>query len=168
MELSIVDNFLPKDEFQLIRNKVIFDGMFPWYLQEGVAFESESSRGCIWNWYATHTVYDKGKQMSDSYDPLRQIFFDRLRVKDIIRVKFNMYPSTEIVKEHSQHIDYDWSHVAAIYCLNTCDGFTRLEDGTIVESVENRLYTFDGSKLHNSTTTTNSKARFNINFNFTR
>ena len=68
--------------------------------------------------------------------------------------------------EHGQHRDYPIPHKGAIIYLNTCDGFTRLEDGTKVESVQNRILLFDASTLHNSTNTTNAKGRFNININY--
>jgi hypothetical protein len=48
----------------------------------------------------------------------------------------------------------------------TCDGFTSLDDGTKIESIENRLLLFDSNKPHASSTCTNAKARFNMNFNY--
>jgi len=167
MDFELIDDFLPSHQFELLRNTIIFNTHFPWYLQNFVSYDKEPNLNCVWNWYATHKVYDD-EPTSQTYDAIKEIFFEKLKIKSLKRIKLNFYPSTNCLREHEKHIDYDWPHVAAIYCLNTCDGFTRLEDGTIVESVENRLYTFDGSKLHNSTTTTNSKGRFNINFNFTR
>jgi hypothetical protein len=53
-----------------------------------------------------------------------------------------------------------------VFSLNTCDGFTSLEDGTKIESIENRLLLFDSNKPHASSTCTNAKARFNMNFNY--
>ena len=41
-----------------------------------------------------------------------------------------------------------------------------MEDGTKIDSVENRLLIFDGIRFHNSSSTTNAKGRYNINFNF--
>ena len=53
-----------------------------------------------------------------------------------------------------------------IFFVNSNDGFTILDDDTMIESVENRILFFDSSKLHNSTNCTNEKVRVNINFNF--
>ena len=50
--------------------------------------------------------------------------------------------------------------------MNTCDGYTKLKDGTKIDSVANRVLLFDPSKEHCSTTTTNVPARFNININY--
>ena len=41
-----------------------------------------------------------------------------------------------------------------------------LEDGTKVESIQNRLLLFAPSKTHNSTSCTDAKVRVNINFNY--
>ena len=64
------------------------------------------------------------------------------------------------------HIDYNFSHSGAILSLNTCDGYTKLEDGTKIDSVANRILLFDPGEEHASTTTTNVSARFNINMNY--
>ena len=81
-------------------------------------------------------------------------------------MKINAYPYTEEVHEHNNHIDYSFKHNAAIFSLNTCDGYTKLKNGKKIESVENRLLKFDPSIEHCSTTTTNDLARFNININY--
>ena len=77
-----------------------------------------------------------------------------------------MYPNTQEIYEHGKHTDYDFSHKAAILYINTCDGYTKLADGTKIDSVENRMLLFDASTPHQSTTTSNTTARFNINFNY--
>ena len=86
--------------------------------------------------------------------------------RNLIRIKINAYPYTNIVKEHKDHIDSDFKHTGAVFSLNTCDGFTKFSDGTKVESVANRIVFFDASKFHHSSTTSNAKLRYNINFNF--
>ena len=64
------------------------------------------------------------------------------------------------------HIDYPFPHKGAILSLNTCNGYTKLEDGTKVDSVANRILLFDASTPHCSTTTSDTTARFNININY--
>ena len=89
-----------------------------------------------------------------------------MKIDKLLRVKANMYPSTDKIFEHAPHVDYDYSVKGAILSLNTCDGFTRLEDGTKVDSVANRMLFFDSSRPHNSSTTTNVQTRINININY--
>jgi len=101
-------------------------------------------------------------------------FFDKilpllgkLNIKSLLRVKANLYPySGETLHEHEMHTDYLFPHHAAILSINTCDGYTRLEDGTKIESIANRILHLDGSQKHCSTTTTSKFARINININY--
>ena len=50
--------------------------------------------------------------------------------------------------------------------MNTNNGYTEFEDGTKVESVENRIVYFDGSIPHNSSTCTDQKVRAVISINY--
>ena len=52
-----------------------------------------------------------------------------------------------------------------MFSINTNDGGTILS-GNKIDSIENRVVLFDGNKPHSSSTCTNQKARFNINFNY--
>ena len=101
---------------------------------------------------------------------IEKIFLDRINkhhyIKALIRIKVNFYPHSKELIEHAPHTDDTFSHMGAVFSLNTCNGFTRLSDGTIIDSVENRIVFFDASTSHNSTTTTTDIGRYNINFNF--
>ena len=90
----------------------------------------------------------------------------KIDVKTLIRVKINSYTKEDKLIEHDLHTDYDYSNNGAIFSINTCDGYTKLEDGTKIESVANRMLFFDASKPHCSTNTTNQARRVNINFNY--
>ena len=90
----------------------------------------------------------------------------KLEVDHLLRIKANLYPSSETLQEHIMHVDFDYSHCTALFSLNTCDGYTKLKDGTKINSVANRVLLFDASEEHCSTTTTNVSARINININY--
>ena len=60
----------------------------------------------------------------------------------------------------------DYKHCGLIFYLNTNNGFTILDDGTKIESVENRALFFDPSKRHCSTTCTDSIFRSIIIINY--
>ena len=91
---------------------------------------------------------------------------EKLEVKALIRMKANMFPNTKILQEHVLHVDYHFPHSVALFSLNTCDGYTKLKDGTKIHSVANRILLFDGEVEHCSSTTTNDYARINININY--
>ena len=52
---------------------------------------------------------------------------------------------------------------SAIFYLNTNNGYTKFEDGTIISSIENRLVTFPSTMLHTGTSCTDTKYRLVLN-----
>jgi len=165
MNYEIVDNLLPQEELTALQG-ILTCNEFPWYYQEVVTSynSAETERAAIENFYFSHQImWDYVK--SPFFDIVRPILA-RLEHRSLIRVKANLYPRTSSRYSHHQHTDYPFSHPAALFYVNTNDGFTVLEDGTEVESIANRLLLFDGGTLHNSTTCTDSKSRININFNY--
>ena len=92
--------------------------------------------------------------------------FKKIEVKAVIRIKVNLYTNVNEFIENEYHIDYPYEHKGAILYLNTNNGYTILEDGTEIESIENRLLKFEPHKRHKSTHCTDVKRRMNINFNY--
>ena len=164
---QVFDNFLTETEFQSLKNAICFNKEFPFYLYNDVTFHDKVTEN--WSWYGVHILYSNSVPNSPYFKDIFNIFNSKIKeiigFKSLIRIKINFYPHTETLKEHSQHSDYPYAHNAAIFSLNTCDGFTRILDDIKVDSIENRMLFFDGSLPHNSTTTTHS-GRFNINFNW--
>ena len=50
--------------------------------------------------------------------------------------------------------------------MNTNNGYTLLEDGTKIDSIENRLTLFPGDMLHTGISQTDTNIRVVLNFNF--
>lgn len=174
MKTKVIDNFLSEEEFYKIKNLIVYSNSFPFYISNTVSFPESSAESSkenrYWDSYIAHMIYEDNVPCSDSYNLFDNIFLNKFKemkiIRSLLRIKVNYYPATEEVKEHHQHVDSDFESTGAIYSLNTCDGFTRLYDGTKIESIQNRIVFFDASKPHNSSTTSNSKGRYNINFNF--
>lgn len=171
-EIKVIDNFLESSHLDILKQNIIFNNDFPFYLTSKVAYSNNDpshNKKELWNWYGSHLVYEK-KPTSDLYNFIEETLIKRINdvdpIRALIRIKINFYPFTDTVKEHLSHIDYDFSHKAAIFSLNTCDGFTRITDEIKIDSVENRIFFFDASENHNSSTTSNSHGRFNINLNW--
>ena len=156
MTHQIIDNFLSEEKFLKVKNSIL-NSEFSWNLTPWVSNLSENLKTTS-SYYFTHLFYSGLFVDSNCY-----IFIDilnQLEVKSLIRIKANLYPSTDNIEYQSEHIDYDYEHKGAN------NGFTILEDGTKIESIQNRLLLFDPSKPHNSTTCTDDKCRINVNFNF--
>ena len=167
---NLIDNFLPQEQFEEVRDSIMYHFDFPWYIHKRVNTVGKNCTEEYWNWYATHTFYRNDYATSQQCHRIYDIFIPRFIEMNIyhslLRIKGNFYPHTETLKEHAGHRDYLYSNTGALYSLNTCDGYTKLCDGTKIPSVANRILIFDSSIIHNSTTTTNAAGRFNINFNF--
>ena len=159
--MKTVNNFLPEEDFNNL-TKLIFNNYFPWYFQPDVQTWKELPTEK--NSYFTHIIYD-AEPKSPHYDFIKEKLLSHLNIVHLIRVKVNCYPRLENVVEHGQHCDYNFSHKGFILSLNTCNGFTILENKKIA-SVKNKALFFNPSKLHCSTTCSDAKARFNININY--
>ena len=164
MKHKVIDNFLDEEYFDSL--VTLFTDkektMVPWFFGTNIAYENVVEDNLF---YMTHMFYDGNVPMSPLYNKLIPLL-DKLDTKCLIRVKGNLYPNTEILHEHPMHTDYEFSHSGAILSLNTCDGYTKLKDGTKINSVANRILLFDAKEGHCSTTTTNVSARINININY--
>jgi hypothetical protein len=160
---QVVDDFLPKKDIETLKKTIMSDN-FPWYYQPVVEGEDVLNRG---NYaYFTHLLLNDGIQNSNILNTVLDSIKPHFEWKMIGRVKCNLYPNSENLIEHRDHVDAQWEHKGLIISLNTCDGATVLEDGSRIESVENRALFFDPSKPHHSTNCTNDKSRININVNY--
>lgn len=162
MQYEVIDNYLPQEQFEIIRD--IMMGLdLPWYYNPGVAFSTENYN--VNSMYFTHR-FCKGAVVSSSFFDSILPLLHKMEVKALIRVKGNMYPNVGSLLEHDRHVDFDFPHKGAIFYINTNNGPTTLEDGTKIDSVENRILFFDPSKEHYSTHCTDQKVRVNININY--
>jgi hypothetical protein len=160
MSYKIIDNALNKKDFLLIQENLMGDN-FPWYFQKNVAYKDELAEDFFFGhlFYINHTVTSQSMAL---LEPILNI----LNPKALIRIKANLYPNLNKNIFNGSHVDFPFSHLGALFYINTNNGFTILEDKTKIESIENRLLLFDSSKPHQSTHCTDQKVRININFNY--
>ena len=170
MKYKVIDNYLDEEYFDnlvtLFTDKEKRGNLtMPWFFQSSIAYDNVVEDKLF---YMIHILWDGGELKSPFYQKLVPLLekLGVMRSSCLIRAKANLYPNTEILHEHPMHIDYKFSHSAALLSLNTCDGYTKLKDGTKIDSVANRVLLFDPNKEHCSTTTTNVPARINININY--
>ena len=155
---KIIDNFLPQEDFEKIKS-IIMGGDFPWYF-----INSISSPRDVENFYFSHAFFNN-HQMSCYFNILYPLI-NKLNIKAIIRAKGNLYTKTDNLIVHDKHRDNDYEHNGALFYFNTNNGFTILEDGSKIESVENRILLFNPQQLHSSTSCTDEKIRVNVIFNY--
>jgi len=169
IKYKIIDNFLPYDEFQMIRQ---------------VFFESTS---CPWYYYENENLTDyKGKEVDSpkfvhllndgdgwlhSGSKYISGLLKKLETTTIYRIKLNFTPKTAEKNVNTYHFDRkkfvdEGLHFSiGIFYLNTNNGETIFEDGTRIKAVENRMLIFPGNCLHSGITSTDDrKVLININF----
>jgi hypothetical protein len=175
LDYGVIDDFLPSDVFAKLQTFLLYpelvDNSIPvplWQYNSKVVYNLQDEKKKEeedWRlFYLTHMVYDNTikSPVYEQIEPINEL----LGIRALMRIKINMYPNTETIKEHGMHIDYPYSHNAAILSINTCNGYTKLEDGTKIDSIANRMLIFDGRIKHTSSTCTNQPIRMNINFNY--
>jgi hypothetical protein len=160
MTYEVIDNFLPEGEFKAIV-EAITGSYFPWYTKiEGIAYGNDFS-----DKYFSHLLYENSRPNSDYFGTLNPIL-TKIKAKALIRAKANLYTRNTKLVEHGKHVDFNYPHKAFILYLNTNNGFTRMPDGTVVNSVANRGVFFNGNEPHNSTNCTDELFRINISINY--
>jgi hypothetical protein len=155
MEYLTISNLLPQNEFIELKSFMESNNM-PWFFYPTVGDIKDNSDS-----YFTHTFFDNGVVNSNYFNMLFPIL-RTLKDKKLIRARANLYTPKQNLIEHAKHTDYDFKHKTLILYVNTNDGFTRLGDDIIINSVENTGVLFDGSEIHNSTNCTNAPCRINI------
>lgn len=164
---EIIDNFLPEEDFRTIKD-IFFSPEISWYFNDSTV-NSDIKNQDLNDYQFTHTFFRDETQWSSWFPSLAPIL-NQINPQSILRIKANMVPRTEMIREHGWHTDYHKSIVCktAVFYLNTNDGYTIFkESGEKVNSVENRLVVFDSDMEHSGSSCTDQKVRVVLNLNYT-
>ena len=161
-DITIYDDLLPDPDYLL---NSMLSPQFNWHFGRGVVYDSMCDE--LDNYQFGNVMYQNMTPKSDEFGLVNGILnYSQLKIAALIRVKANLNTRTHKIIKHGFHVDLPYPCTTAIYYVNTCNGFTEFEDGTVVESVANRFVTFPSSLKHTGTTCTDQKARMVINFNY--
>ena len=159
--MEVIENYLPHDYFEHLQKSVLSCN-FPWLYEAEVANLGENQSE---HFYFTHRIYEEYAPKSSFFQECIP-FFEQLEMNALVRARALLYVNQGKQIVHEKHTDYNFEHKTAVFYLNTNNGYTEFEDGTKVESVENRIVLFDGSKPHNSSTCTDQKVRVVLSINY--
>jgi hypothetical protein len=155
--MKIIDNFLSEEEFLKIQNHLM-GPYFEWHYNPFVDYTNQLfDIFDLDNYQFIHKFIES--------DTILIPLLEKLSIKEVVRIKSNLSPRTEKIIERKFHIDVEDVQTSIFY-INTNNGWTEFEDGTKIESIANRLVTFDSNIRHRGTTCTNSKVRVVINLNY--
>jgi hypothetical protein len=159
--VKIQDNFLDKETFNNIQSLMMHND-FDWYYSPVITHEKLNRKEFQFN----HIFYLKGSPRN-SYSVVDPIV-KKINPFCLVRIKANLLTITPNIKEYDFHTDYKDKQnlTTAIFYINTCNGYTLFKDGTKIESVANRLISFDSSLEHTGTSCTDENIRVVINFNY--
>ena len=162
--MKIIDNFLPQAEFTKLQ-KLFLGPDLPWYYSRSIAKFQQG----LDQFQLCHSFFDISKPADNNFTPILQPLLKKLKYQYLFRIKANLRPRTSENVISPFHRDMEINHRVAILYLNTNNGSTIFKDDTIepVESVANRLLTFDGTYEHAGTSATNCNNRIVLNINYT-
>lgn len=165
MKYQIVDDFLPYSDFCEIRD-ILQSPNFPWFY--GVVVEDdaivEDSRTENFNFLFTHVFYADNNPNSEYFKILKKLI-DKIDPVSLVRIKANLSCKTEKIIEYGYHIDFEHM-ISCVFYVNSNNGYTKLKDGRVIQSIENRALFFDSNLLHTGTSCTDQNSRVAINLNY--
>ena len=173
--IKIIDNFLSEDELTKLQSYIL-SNEFPWFYHDQVVGNEVGEKESPDNFQFVHNIYYLNKPNSSIYPQFIEPMFVRklekqLNLGALIRIKSNLTLKTKTINEI---LPYHWDFsepqfkksFTAVYYLNTNNGYTKFEDGTKIESVENKFVIFPTYLKHTNATTSNTKTRVVIVFNY--
>jgi hypothetical protein len=174
-DISIQDNFLAEKEFVALRDIFIdseplsptlhtIQWLYSSLMVNDIDEEPSTSPGHFF-----HIVYNNNVPCSSIYESHFHPILEALNVHTLIRIKANLNPRLTEPFYSNFHTDVKSlmeEFTTSIFYINTNNGYTEFEDGTIVKSVANRLATFPSNIRHRGVTQTDEQTRILINFNY--
>jgi hypothetical protein len=159
--MKVQDNFLDKESFNNIQS-LMMGNDFDWYYNTVITEEKFNRK----EFQFTHIFYLDGSPRT-SYSVVEPIV-KTINPFSLVRVKANILTMTPKIKEYDFHTDYKNKKnlTTAIFYVNTCNGYTLFKDGKKIESVANRLVSFDSGLEHTGTSCSDENIRVVINFNY--
>ena len=165
--MKIEDNFLDQKIFDDLQNLMLGNTFF-WHYVDEIDYEGQGEDKFMF----CHLFYESPAPVSPFCEKLNPIL-DKLNAIAITRIKANLLTKTPNIIENELHVDMgemleerlkQWT--TSILYMNTNNGYTKFEDGTIVESVANKMITFPSNMKHTGTSCADEKRRIVINFNY--
>ena len=176
VKYKIIDNFLPMEEFQILKDAFYNSDTCPWYFCEKENSLTNYDGPELDAQKFIHGVYHASVRQakpgwSHSGPTYVAPIIRELNVLLLYRIKMNLMPIDGEVRTCRFHVDNipfvdaGIKYSQGILYLNTCNGFTILEDGTKIETIENRMLIIPGNCKHAGTTSSDDR-RVLVNINF--
>lgn len=194
--MKIIDNFLPKNNFEELQSTIMSNG-FPWFYVEHVSLPPED-RHLITDGYAKetdgfyHMLYDRDENVESFANSFLEKFYQKIEDElgytknHLIRSRLSVkMPKIGFTSENYNlpHVDYYYDHDTVIYYVNDSDGDTRFFNEFFsnqeIENVKytvkdlvtpkaNRFVIFNGLQYHTASNPFETSRRIVINLNYNK
>lgn len=156
--MQLLNNYLEKNVFNEIKENFM-KHTTEWYY---LPFTTDSK---IKDFFFYHMLYSQNTTQSNLFENIKPLL-NKLNIKNLIRVKANLY-----VKQINQvipnfHQDYDYDHKVCLLNLNSNNGYTEFENKHKYMSNENEALIFNGNIKHRGIAQTDTDRRINIVINY--
>ena len=179
----IYDNCLPLNVFKQMQNTLL-GAEFSWHWCDDILTYGIDDKPLVEGYdkddigQFSHEFYSCEDKMGwPSTTEVLTPILNIINPRAWMRVKANLGPRNSKHMVGGWHCDKHWEFedgtrkpypdiITAIFYLNTNNGYTMLETGDKIESVENRFVLFFNDILHTGMSQTDTKVRVVINFSF--
>ena len=155
----IIKNVLSIKDYQQL--KEVYESYdMPWLYNDGVSYIGDGEFQFV------HPIWENGIKPGPEWSTIIPIL-NVLSPFNIIKIKSNLRTKSPMLVESGLHRDvFLPGSFTAIYYVNTCNGYTKWEDGDKIESQANMLVVFPSNMRHLGTSCTDVNRRTVINFNY--
>jgi hypothetical protein len=162
MDYEIIDNFLPVEYYNYLKEHIATEKGFPWYYSTEQVGKDSS--------YFYHVLFDEVER-SVFYEEFHRIL-DVLKPKELLQARLNLLVNTGQANTSTKHRDCyteDMSHRTGILYFGSNNGKTVLcgsEGEVAVDSIDNRFLSFESNTEHYSQRQTDADIRIVLNINW--
>jgi len=181
LKAKIYDECLPPNVFKEMQ-KILLGPEFPWFynytLVKGPYFYNYTAPikghdNDNNSWQFTHLFHHVDKGPWSNWTETIVPILNFIRPRAWIRVKANLSPKEPSHKVGGWHYDMSYGPdqpykdtLTGVLNMNTTNGYTLMETGQKIKSIENRLVLHPNNVLHTGITQTDKQIRVLLNFNF--
>jgi|13_taG_2_1085334.scaffolds.fasta_scaffold09389_3 hypothetical protein len=160
-DYTIVDNFVEENIFEQFKHSTLQNNEVPFFPQNYDSYREDN------NFYLSHIIYQNHKPKSSKvFSWLEQFVFPNLQIYILLKSSINLYTRTETQPQPKLERDYNYKFKTAILSLDTCNGYTILEDGTKFDSIQNRMIIFNSYTPYANVTCTDKNYKANLIINY--
>ena len=177
--MKIIDNFLDEESFKKLQSTLLSD-TFPWFYNPSkVSTEDQARPSPIKGYESKETsqfihmfLDDEHNSNWSNWASVIVPILNRIRPRVWIRLKASLSNINSEPLVGGWHCDKTdekgpWRDTTtSIFYINTNNGYTMLENGEKIPSLENRLVTFPNNVLHTGVSQTDIKIKITLNLNY--